>query len=701
MGPHLAPVLIFALLAQQSRGGSPWDPSFAALAEKAASVMTLAEKVSLLQGHSILDVPYVGNVPALNLSSRGSVDLPPLHLEDGPQGVADAVSFVTAFPSAATVAMTWDVELAQAFGAAMAAEQAAKGTNIALAPAVNLVRVPWAGRVWEYLGEDPTLAAAIAAAEVRGIQTGTNISGCVKHFILNAQEFDRQSVSETASRRTLWELYYKPFQAAVDAGVGSAMCSYNRVSNVYACENAIGLHDLKSRMGFKGFVMSDWYATHSLVDAVTAGLDQEMPIGIYYGWLESAISAGELTEAEIDAMVVRVLTPVFALGLVGNPPPPSHNVFANATSDAHNRLALKLAESSITLLKNEGALLPLRAQGISTIAVFGDRDTVVGVGSGGVTLPYVVTPSDGISRALAEMGMQTRVVYNDGTNLTAALQLASEADVCVVVVAITSAEGTDRVNLNLPAEQDALVSIVAAANARTIAVMRCPGACLMPWAANVSAILYELMPGQESGNSIARTIFGLNNPSGKLPLSFPSSMQDTWLGAPNATSYPGIQKNNSWLEVTYSEGLQMGYRWYDTQGTSPLWSFGHGLSYSSFAYGELTVSGALSSTNLTSSVNVTFPLSLSPGSPDGAEVVQLYVSFPPSLGEPPRVLRAFKKVALSSAAPTADVVLTLTAVDCAVWDEGVDDWVVHAGAYNVSVGGGSRDLRVFGSLSVQ
>lgn len=224
MSPRLSPPLLLLLTVARTRGGSPWDPKFSALARQAVSVMTLAEKVAFCQGHSLLDIPYVGNVPALNLTSRGAADLPPLHLEDGPQGVADAVSFVTAFPSAATVAMTWDVSLAQSFGAAMAAEQSLKGTNIALAPAVNLARVPWGGRTWEYLGEDPTLASAIAAAEVRGIQTGTNISGCVKHFVLNAQEFDRETVSETASRRARWELYYKPFQAAVDAGVGFAMC---------------------------------------------------------------------------------------------------------------------------------------------------------------------------------------------------------------------------------------------------------------------------------------------------------------------------------------------------------------------------------------------------------------------------------------------------------------------------------------------
>ena len=195
---------------------TPWPPSASARANHAVRQLSLSSRISWLHGHSIFDIPYVGNVPGYAV---GNLSLPPLHLEDGPQGVADEVSFVTAFPSAGTVLQSWDTALFYAFGAAMAAEQHAKGVNVALTPAVNLARVPWAGRVFEWLGEDPFLAAAMARAQVLGVQTGTNISACVKHLVLNSQEFERNSVSETASRRVLWELYYPPFQAAVDAGV--------------------------------------------------------------------------------------------------------------------------------------------------------------------------------------------------------------------------------------------------------------------------------------------------------------------------------------------------------------------------------------------------------------------------------------------------------------------------------------------------
>ena len=540
--------LLAALLVPYSHGASPWPSGSSALALQAVSELSLADRVSWLHGHSIFDVPYVGNVPGY---SRGNLSLPPLHLEDGPQGVADETTYVTAFPSAGTVLMTWDTDLYFAFGAAMAAEQHAKGVNIALTPAVNLARVPWAGRVFEWLGEDPFLAAAMARHQVLGLQTGTNVSACVKHLVLNSQEFERNSVSETASRRTLWELYYPPFQAAVDAGVGSAMCAYNRIRGAFACENAETLGDLKNRMGFKGPIMSDWYATHSTLPAALAGLDQEMPGGFFFSdALQAAAASGALPAARLQDMVVRVLTPLFALGLTSDPPPPSRNVFSNATSAAHNALALALAEASIVLLRNEGGLLPLT--GVASWAVFGDEVTVAGEGSGGVNLPYLVTPAEGV-RAVAG---GAPVAYVDGHDPAAAGAAAAAAGACVVVVGVTSAEGTDRADLALPAWQNAMVAAVAAANPRTVVVVRCPGACKLPWADTVPAILYEMMPGQESGNSIGRTLVGLNNPSGRLALSFPADENTTWLGARNASRYPGVDSGKGYLEGAAPTHLQ-------------------------------------------------------------------------------------------------------------------------------------------------
>ena len=684
------PALLLLLIAPAALAGSPWAPSFTAMARRAVAALSTAQKVSLLHGHSIFDIPYVGNVPGLTVAN---ITLPALHLEDGPQGVADAVSLVTAFPSAGTVLQTWDTGLFRAFGAAMAAEQHAKGANIALAPAVNLARVPWGGRVFEYMGEDPVLAAAMAYHEVQGIQTGTNVSACVKHLALNSLEEQRNSVSETASRRALWELYYAPFQAAVNAGVGAAMCSYNRVNLTYACENAELAADLKDGMGFSGWVMSDWYAQHSTLPAANY-IEQEMPGGFFFSdLLLAAVESGNVTLARLDDMVTRLLTPLYALGVVGDAPSPARNIFANATSPARSALARDLAQASIVLLRNEGALLPLAPAAVPSWAVFGDVDTVTGHGSGGVTLPYLVTPAAGLAAALEEAGAGSPpVTYLEGRDAGAAAALAARSGACVVVVGISSSEGADRGDLALPPWHDALVAAVLAANPRTVVVVRCPGACFMPWRDAAPAILFELMPGQESGTSIGRTIVGLNNPSGRLALSFPASMNDTWLGAGNASRYPGVDRGRGFREVEYGEGLFMGYRHYDALGAEPLWPFGHGLTYSGVAYSALRVSGDLT-TALDSNVSVTFTLTLAPGSPPGAEVAQLYLAHPPGLGEPPQVLKGFAKVALGGAGGArqqVDVALPLRGVDVAVWDEGAGGWRAVAGEYVVTVGGSSR-----------
>ena len=333
------------------------------------------------------------------------------------------------------------------------------------------------------------------------------------------------------------------------------MCSYNRVNHTYACENGETLRDLKTRMGFGGWVMSDWYATHSTLPAALAGLDQEMPGGFYFSdALQAAAASGALPPSRLADMVARVLTPLYALNLTEDAPGPSRNVLVNASTAAHNALARQLAEASIVLLRNEGGFLPLAAPAVASWAVFGDESTVAGVGSGGVNLPYLVTPAAGL-RAVAAGGAP--VAYEEGRNATAAAAAAAGAGACVVVVGLTSSEGVDRADLALPAWQDALVAAVAAANPRTVVVVRCPGACRMPWAAAVPAILYEMMPGQESGNSIARTIVGLNNPSGKLTLSFPVDEASTWLGAANASQFPGVDRGKGYKEGAVAGGTPL------------------------------------------------------------------------------------------------------------------------------------------------
>lgn len=690
--------------------GSPWPAAYTAQAQAKLASLSLENKFTLMRG--TIGALYVGYV-----AGNASLGLPPLNLEDGPQGVADEALFVTAWPSALTAVMTWNTSAMQAFGAAMGAEQYLKGTNVALAPAVNLARVPWGGRTFEYQGEDPYLASVMSSAEIVGIQSN-NISACIKHYVANSQEYDRNSMSSNVGRRPYFELYTPAFAAAVAAGVGSAMCSYNRINNTWACENNATLSDLYDRFGFRGWMMSDWGACHSAVGSALAGMGQEMPYGVWFTLpLEAAVASGQVPTSCIDNLVLRLLTPMYALGLIADQPTPAHNILTNASSDAHNALARELAEQSITLLQNNAvpgsgsnaSFLPLDAASLlasgGSVAVLGDDTTVHGGGSGGVIPPYVITPSQGIAGVL---GPTAHISSYTGQNVSYAAQLAASATVAVVNVAISSSEGSDRPDLSLPPWQDALVAAVAAANPRTVVVVRCPGACFMPWRAAVPSILYQLMPGQESGNALARAIFGLVNPSGKLPVSFPATMNDTWLSSPpggpiNPLQYPGTDRGRGWVEVDYTEGLLIGYRWYDAQaaagtGLQPLFPFGHGLSYTSFTYSGLSITGSISHDGSGPGVNVSMLLS-NAGAVGGAEVVQLYVSHPPALGEPPKVLRGFQKVYLPPGASTR-LSFGLTAQDVAVFDLVADDWAAVPGAYGLLLGSSSADLRLTGSFNV-
>ena len=709
---------------------SPWAPAFSAQAAAIVAQLSLAQKVALLHGHSILDIPYVGNVPATVLKNAS---LPPLHLEDGPSGVADAVSLVTAFPNAGTVLMSWDRSLYAAYGDAMGAEFHAKGANIALAPAVNLVRVPWSGRAWEYAGEDPVLASAYAHAFVPALQRH-NLSGCVKHAFLNAQEQNRNSVSENAAPDVLQELYYPPFRAAVDAGVGYAMCSYNRINGAYACENNGTLLDLKAGMGFAGAVLSDWYATHSAAPAALAGLDQEMPGGFYFSAaLQAAVAAGALPLARLDDMARRVLTPVLALGLAADPPSAARNILANASSAAHSALARELAQASLVLLKNERGALPLAPGALRSLAVFGDQDTVSGHGSGSVSLPYVVTPAAGLAAALAALGSSAVVTYHPQTlPLAAAAAAAAAADAAIVVLATTSSEGADRPDLELPAAQNALAAALAAAQPRTIAIVRAPGACTLPWLDALPAVLFEGMAGQESGASLAAALLGARSPAGKLALTFPASVNDTWLssapgGAVDPARWPGTQRGRGFPEVDYGEGQLMGYRYYEAlaaagaaeaaaaggqqqpQPRPPLYVFGHGLSYAAFVFSPANVTngGVLSARNASSSVTLSLRLALAPGSAGGAEVVQVYaapVAPGAGAGQPVRRLLDFSKVELAAGAAGEaglEVRFAVTAAQLARYDAASGGWRVPLGTFRLDVGSSSADTRSSVALRVE
>eukprot|EP01105_Mastigella_eilhardi_P025343 TRINITY_DN6875_c0_g2_i1.p1 TRINITY_DN6875_c0_g2~~TRINITY_DN6875_c0_g2_i1.p1 ORF type:complete len:674 (+),score=207.20 TRINITY_DN6875_c0_g2_i1:12-2033(+) len=672
MAAVLALIAVCAWLAALSAAGAAGNTP-AERAQALLSQMTLDEKLAMLHGYS---GSYVGNV---NANER--LGIPALHLEDGPQGVADGVKDTTCWPSVLTVVAAWDRSLLYAYSAAMAQEQRIKGTNIMLGPMNNIARVPVGGRNFESTGEDPYLAAQMVVQSVRGIQS-EGVMACSKHFADNNQEEHRSEVSVSVDERTQYEIYYPAFKAAVDAGVGSIMCSYNKINGTYACENKEALTlDLKETMGFQGFVMSDWGATHSTVAAANNGLDMEMPSSDYFGDdLLKAINDGQVPESKIDDMTLRILTAMFAVGLFDNAQ--TGDLSVDSTSEEHSLLARNLSATGTVLLKNDGNLLPLKTDGsIKKIAVLGtdghNNPIVAGGGSGSVIAPYVITPYEGIkSRASG-----VEVNYDAGYVIYEAVKAAKEADVAIVFVGVTSSEGSDRHSLSLGVLDNEMIARVADAQPRTIVVVHSPGAVVLPWADKVPALLAAFMPGQEDGNAIAEVLFGDVNPSARLPVTFPADEDQTPLQSKE--QYPGID-----YAETYSDKLLVGYRWYDAQSEVPQFPFGHGLSYTEFSYSDAEANNTLVSVRVT---NV--------GAVCGSEIAQLYVGFPADAGEPPQQLRGFEKVALC---PNESAVIEFALVparDLTVWDVATHAFVVVHGEFTAFVGASSRDVRAKLSFS--
>ena len=633
--------------------------------------LSLDEKLQLVHG---IDGTYVGNVAAV-------ASLPVLTLQDGPAGVA-RFSDVTAFPAPITLAASWDRDLVRRWGAAMAAEERGKGVMIQLGPMMNLVRSPAAGRNFESFGEDPFLSAELSAADVAGMQ-GQKVVATAKHFIGNEQETNRTGVDSQIDERTLHEIYYAPFEASVNAGVGAVMCSYNLLNGTYACENPTALADLKAGMGFAGFVMSDWGATHSTVEAANAGLDMEMPADGFFGApLASAVGAETVSQARLDDMVTRILDALARVGVLDDPP--SGNPSSIVTSPEHDALAKEAAGAGITLLQNNGAALPLDAN-VKSIAVIGsaggDDAFSVGGGSAQVNTRLVTSPVSAI-QAQAQSSVSVTYARGDGGgNQDQAVAAAAAAEAAIVFAAVGATEGYDRDSLALASDVDALIAAVAAVNSRTIVVLHVPGAVLMPWLDRVSAVLVAWYPGEQNGNAIAPILFGTANPSGKLPVTFPRSASDL----------PQVSTN---MTVPYSEGLAIGYRALDAQGIAPLFPFGHGLSYTTFAYSDL----GWRASAVPGSVEVEFTLR-NTGSLAGTEVAQLYLGFPEAAGEPPRVLRGFERVSLASG-ESRKITITLGPQKLSCWNPTAHARYVPSGMYTLAVGGSSRDLPLQASVPV-
>jgi beta-glucosidase len=684
-----------------------------ARAEAIVRAMTLDEKIQLLHGK--LGFAY-GGQPAPDGAHRGAgyiaalprVGVPALQLNDGPLGVRNIGggedSRATAFPSAQALAASFDAELAFASGRIMGRQARDRGFNVLLAGGANVERDAWNGRNFEYLGEDPILAGRLATAQIRGIQSEGVVS-TVKHLVANTQETDRHWVDMRADERSLREIDLLPFEIAVkESGVGSVMCAYNKVNGIYACENPRLLNDIvKGEWGFKGWVMSDWGATHSTAQSANAGLDQEFYEGKFFGSaLKAAVGKGDVSESRIDDMVRRILRSLATVGALDRA-----EAVRPVDATAGLAVAQRVAESGIVLLQNRDGLLPLRPDRLSRIAVIGRRADVgvlAGSGSSGVdaiggvtvddtppdTAPEMVqfmstlwhrsSPLD----AIAAMAPSAKVEFESGADVDAAARVAASSDVAIVLAWQTRTEGQDLPNLSLPAGQDELLRRVAAANPRTVVVLQTGGSVLTPWAPQVGAILAAWYPGNRGGEAIANILFGKVNPSGRLPISFPRAEADLPRPHPPASqadpAKPGVAPARTPV-VALEEGLAVGYRWFESRGKPPAYEFGFGLSYTSFAYSNLAA-------NRDGSVE--FDLA-NTGQHPGTEVAQLYLEFPASAGEPAKRLAGWARVELAPG-ERRRVRIVPDPYALSVWDTDAGAWRQPAGRYRLHVGASSRSL---------
>ena len=715
----------WACLAFAQAPSQPWTNARLLPDERADLVvkqMTLDEKIQLVHGSMAMlgrkipgalggdgfvpGIPRLG-IPDLNLIGAG---VGVTNLGKRPKGQA------TALPAALAETATWDLKLAYEFGALIGRETRDQGFNVSLGGGNDITRETRNGRNFEYHGEDPVLAGKIIGQELKAIQDQGVIAD-IKHYAINCQETDRMGVSSNLDKRSLRELDLLAFEIGIrDSGVGTVMCAYNRVNGVYSCENDYLLNQvLKKDWGFKGWVMSDWGATHTTVEAALAGLDQEFYENKYFSApLKKAVDSGEVPMSRLDDMVHRILRTMFAFGVIDNPP-----MIRPIDAEAGAAVAQRVEEQGAVLLKNAANELPLQASNLHSIAVIGshaDVGVLSGGGSaqvepfGGNAVPpheippgpagflavWVWDPSSPL-RAIRAKAPNTKVSYDDGTDSAAAARLAGGSDIAIVFVHQHTHEDADLPNLSLPNNQDELIKQVAAANSRTIVVLENGDPVLMPWLNSVKAVLESWYPGQRGGEAIANILFGDVNPSGKLPISFPKNEADlphlTIPTPPPSKAPPSadLLPTPIFIDANYTEGLKVGYRWYDAENKEPLFPFGFGLSYTSFSYSQLKVTSG-------KSVEVSFSVK-NTGLRAGAEVAQVYLGLPASAGEPPKRLVAWEKVRLDPG-QSRTVTLWLEPQFMSVFNVEEDAWELLPGDYLVSVGGSSRHTPLAATLHI-
>jgi beta-glucosidase-like glycosyl hydrolase len=668
-------------------GTCPWVGSTAPVAQRVQQVlntMDQSEEASLLSGDG--GSSYIGQVNAIP-----DLCIPAIDMEDGPDGVGDGNGGVTAFPDGESAAATWDPALIEQEGAAMGNEFAGKGVNLSLGPTANLVRDPRWGRTYETYGEDPYLAGQVTSAEVAGLQS-QGVMAMVKHVAAYDQEqYPNGDNNETVGQQALQELYLAPFQTAIEQSAPAAMmCSYAVVNNASSCANADLLQDgLYEQADYGGFVTSDWGAAGATVADANAGMAIAMPFSDASN-VTAALSAGTLSPEVVNALVAQILTQMFAFGVFDNPQ--TGSLSATVTTAAHQQTALQLGEEGTVMLKNNG-LLPLNPDGSESIAVIGTDGgagvEIAGGGSGSVNGSNTVWPLTGIQDAA---GPNVKVTYTPGddngtTDIPQAVAAAQAATDAIVYVSDPEGEESDLTTLDLSSADETMIADVAAVNPNTIVVINSGSPVVMPWISDVAGVFENWYGGQETGAAAAALIFGTADPSGKLPVTFPASLGQ--VPAQTTAQWPGTSTG-----VTYSEGVNIGYRWYQSRNITPLFPFGYGLSYTKFSFSNLKVGAFSANGQATVTATIT-----NTGSVAGADVAQMYVGDPAASQDPPQQLGGFQRVTLNPG-QSATVSFPLTIHDLASWSPADNAWEAQAGTYSISVGDSSASLPVTGSTSL-
>jgi beta-glucosidase len=680
------------------------------------SEMSLEEKIAMLHGNGLF-------------SSAGikRLGIPELKYTDGPFGIREEMEknswnsmklttdSATFFPTGSALAATWNTDLAYLLGTALGEEAKTRGKDILLGPAVNITRIPTGGRTFEYMSEDPLLNARLAVGYIKGVQD-RGVAACVKHFALNNQETNRVRVNVIVDERTMREIYLSAFEAAVkEANVFAVMAAYNKIGGSWCSENEYLLNQiLKKEWGFKGLVVSDWGGTHSSVKAALAGLDVEMGTSraAFFGQsLLDSVKAGIVPIGVINEKVRRILRVRFSVEPVSESKPAGI-----VATPEHGKIAYRVASQSIVLLKNTDHILPVDLNKVRKIAVIGDN-AVHKMASGGfgagVKTRYEITPLEGLKNKIGDRASikfaqgykpsfsqnqrlgGRRMLNNqiDSTLLKEAVELANNSDIAIIFAGTNrefETESSDRSDLKLPFGQDALISAVTAANPKTIVVLVAAAPLDLNNVRNSSsAILISWFNGSEGGNALADILLGNVNPSGKLPFTFPVSLNDS--PAFSLGTYPG--DNNA----DYKEGSLIGYRWFDTKKIKPLFPFGFGISYTEFSYNGLKTDKIKYSSD--EIINISMELK-NTGKYDGDEVVQLYVHRLNSQVEwPEKELKGFIRVSLK-AGESKSVTMTLPINQLRYWDTKIHDWRLENGTIQIMIGSSSSDIRVVKSVDI-